>query len=312
MIHETAFIHPEGLVDAGAEVGAGTRVWAWAHVLGGARIGRDCNICDHCFIENKVVIGDRVTVKCNVSVWNGVMIGDDVFVGPSVAFTNDTFPRSRRWLKEECRTQVGNGASIGANATVLPVRIGEHAMIGAGAVVTRDVPPYAIVKGNPARVTGYVDAKNVSAPAVAPADQPAGATGAKLYRLPHFSDMRGELNVVEFEKHLPFPIRRMFYTYGVDTKDIRGEHAHRTCEQFLIAVHGSLSVIVDDSEHRDEYRLDNPSVALHLPSGCWGIQYRHSPDCVLVVLASEPYDESDYIRTYDEFLAYRRTGGKRG
>src|SRR5687767_15956360 len=139
MSHETArsagaFVHPKALCES-EHLGDNTRVWAFAHVLPGARIGRDCNICDHVFIENDVVIGDRVTVKCGVQVWDGLRIEDDVFIGPNATFANDPFPRSRKRPEHFTPTLVQNGASIGANATILPgVTIGRGAMVGAGAV----------------------------------------------------------------------------------------------------------------------------------------------------------------------------------
>ncbi len=118
-----------------------TRVWAFAHILPGATIGRDCNICDHVFIENDVLVGDRVTVKCGVQLWDGVTIEDDVFIGPNATFTNDPFPRSRQRPAAFTTTLVRRGASIGANATLIPgITVGANAMIGAGAVVTHDVP----------------------------------------------------------------------------------------------------------------------------------------------------------------------------
>ncbi len=301
------FLHPQGIVEEGAKIGAKTRIWAWAHVLGGAKIGKECNLCDHTFVENDVAIGDRVTVKCGVSIWDGITIEDDVFIGPSVAFTNDKFPRSRQYPEKFARTTICKGASIGANATILPVRIGSNAMVGAGAVVTKDVPPNAIVVGNPARIIGYCGVSKKSA-----ADEAASAgknaRNKRIYPIPSFSDVRGELSVLEFEKILPFPVKRMFYTYGVSSDNVRGEHAHKVCEQFLIAVAGSLHVIIDDGDKREEYVLDTPREGLHLPSGCWGIQYKHSPDCVLLVLASHSYDAGDYIRNYDDFLKYKATG----
>ena len=145
-------IHPSSDVQS-KQIGEGTRVWQYVVILPGAVIGRDGNICSHCFIENKVVVGDRVTVKCGVQLWDGVTLEDDVFVGPNATFTNDRVPRSRNASATLLPTLVKKGASIGANATILPgLTIGEGAMVGAGAVVTKDVPPRTLVVGNPARI----------------------------------------------------------------------------------------------------------------------------------------------------------------
>lgn len=151
MQSESTFVHPSADVQA-ANVGAGTRIWQYCVVLPGARIGARCNICSHCFIENDVVVGDDVTVKCGVQLWDGVTLEDQVFIGPNVTFTNDESPRSKMH-KKPLRTVIKRGASIGANATILPgLTIGESAMVGAGSVVTRDVPNGATVVGNPARL----------------------------------------------------------------------------------------------------------------------------------------------------------------
>jgi len=146
------FIHPSSDVQS-EQIGEGTRIWQYVVILPGAVIGRDGNICSHCFIENKVVVGDRVTVKCGVQLWDGVTLEDDVFVGSNATFTNDMKPRSRNAAAQLMPTLVKKGATIGANATILPgLTIGEGAMVGAGAVVTKDVPPGCTVVGNPARI----------------------------------------------------------------------------------------------------------------------------------------------------------------
>jgi len=134
------------------DIGDGTTIWQFCVILGGARIGANCNINSHCLVENDVVVGDRVTIKCGVQLWDGVRIEDDVFVGPNVTFTNDLFPRSKVYPNSFSPTILHKGASIGANATILSgISIGERAMIGAGSVVTRDVPAGEVWFGNPAR-----------------------------------------------------------------------------------------------------------------------------------------------------------------
>ena len=157
-------IHPLADVQS-PHIGQGTRIWQFVVVLAGARIGSDCNLCAHVFVENEVVVGDRCTVKSGVQLWDGVTLGDDVFIGPNVTFTNDPWPRSGVRLERYARTTVGSRASIGANATILPgLVIGADAMVGAGSVVTKDVPPGALVFGNPARVIRRVPDGNQAPP----------------------------------------------------------------------------------------------------------------------------------------------------
>lgn len=152
-----AFTHQLAVVEEGVVLGRGTRVWAFAHIVTGAVVGADCNICDHTFIEGGVRIDDRVTIKCGVYLWAGIQIEDDVFVGPNATFTNDLRPRSKQYPDEYLTTILRRGCSIGANSTILPgLTIGPHAMVGAGSVVTRDVPAYALVMGNPARRHAWV------------------------------------------------------------------------------------------------------------------------------------------------------------
>lgn len=301
--------HPSSLVES-SQIGSGTRIWAFTHILSGAEIGSNCNICDHVFIENDVVIGNRVTIKCGVQIWDGLRLDDDVFIGPNVTFTNDVFPRSKPDHWTLLPTRVEKGASVGANATILPgLTIGKNAMVAAGAVVTKDVPQHAIVAGNPARIVGYVDALPRRAEPVAsePACpiSPLKVKGATLYRLSVIRDLRGALTFGEIDSPLPFPPKRYFTIFDVPGPNVRGEHAHRTLHEFLVCLRGACSVVVDDGSSREQVRLDAPDLGLHIAPMVWTVQYQYSSDAILLVLASEKYDASDYIRDYDEYLAVR-------
>lgn len=307
------FQHEKAIVESRA-IGRGTRIWALAHILPGATIGEDCNICDHVFIENDVTVGNRVTIKCGVQLWDGTTIEDDVFIGPNATFTNDAFPRSKQYRAAASRIVVKHGASIGANATILPgLQIAERAMVGAGSVVTRNVPPLAIVAGSPARIIGYdgadrsdAFAKKDGVPSIAAPPQPGTAPtrvpGVTVHRLPAAADMRGQLAVAEVGRHIPFTVKRFFAVYGVPGKEVRGEHAHRKLHQFLVCVHGDCSVVADDGEARQEILLNDPTIGVHIPPLIWSVQYKHSHDAVLLVFASDFYDPEDYIRDYASFL----------
>jgi len=245
-----------------------------------------------------------------VQLWDGLRVEDDVFIGPNATFTNDRRPRSKQYLPVPLQTTIECGASIGANATILPgLRIGRGAMIGAGAVVTRSVPPYAIVTGNPARITGYIDGTSVAvATSSMPVPEPVGAHatrvgGVTIHRLTVAQDLRGCLSAGEIPRDVPFTVKRYFLVYGVPSAETRGQHAHRECHQFLICVHGRCAVVADDGNQRQEFTLDHPDIGIHLPPMTWGTQYKYSPDAVLLVLASHPYDAGDYIRDYSEYVA---------
>jgi len=259
------------------------------------------------FIENDVEVGDRVTVKSGVQLWDGLRIADDVFIGHNVTFTNDKFPRSKVWPESFPQTIIQRGASIGGGAVILPgVTIGENAMVGAGAVVTKSVPPNAIVIGNPARITGYVKAKSAQiddSESAKSLEVISNVSGVKLFNLPRISDIRGSLSVGEFQKNIPFEVNRYFLVFDVPSTETRGEHAHKECHQFLLCVSGKVSVVADDGANRQEFLLDKPNLGLHLPPMTWGIQYKYSSDAVLLVFASHYYDSNDYIRDYSEFIS---------
>lgn len=305
------FLHP--LSDTQTKnIGENTRIWQFVVVLPGATIGSEVNICANCLIENDVVIGNRVTIKSGVQIWDGLRIEDDVFIGPNVTFTNDKFPRSKNFPDKFLKTHIQMGASIGANATILPgITVGMGAMVGAGSVVTHDVPCNAIVSGNPARIVGYNSTEISSKVASgifhdADAYIDLGLANCYLYRLPLIQDLRGHLSFAEFGKNLPFVAKRCFWIFDVPSKNIRGEHAHKECHQFLICVSGSVKVVLDDGKNRVEVNLDNSAIGLHIQPGVWAIQYKYSANAVLIVLASHAYDPNDYIRDYSEFLSYKK------
>jgi len=202
------------------------------------------------------------------------------------------------------------GATIGANATVLPgVVVGEKSYVKPGAVVTRSVPPLAIVEGNPAIITGYLSthAGTIDEHGLTQSFEPSTVikskvTGVTLHNFKFVSDLRGNLTVGEFEKEVPFIPKRYFLVLDVPTAETRGEHAHHQCEQFLICVKGSCSVVADNGNTREEFILNTPRLGVYLPPMVWGIQYKYTPDAVLLVFASHYYDSADYIRDYNEFL----------
>ena len=267
-------IHPTALCES-QHIGADTRVQAFAHVPASATIGRDCRIGTHAVVGEDALLGDRVVLDGGVQLGAGVRLEGDV--------------------------------SIGANATVLAgLTIRSRASVAAGAVVTRPVPPRAVVTGNPAQIVGYVDTPSRQGGESGLAETAVQATsvqGVNLHHMPHVEDMRGNLSVGELGRDVPFDVKRFFLVHDVPNAEVRGEHAHLRCHQFLIAVKGTLHVVVDDGRRREEVVLDRPSLGLHLPPMVWGIQYRYSADAVLLVLASEHYDAADYIRDYDRFLS---------
>jgi|JI61114C2RNA_FD_contig_31_6253044_length_2044_multi_3_in_0_out_0_3 UDP-2-acetamido-3-amino-2,3-dideoxy-glucuronate N-acetyltransferase len=309
-IHGTADVQTKAL-------GPGTSIWQSVVILPGAKIGAGVNICAQCLVENDVVIGDRVTVKSGVYLWDGIRLGDDVFVGPNVTFTNDKFPRSKIYPEKFLLTHVEAGASIGGGAVLLPgITIGRGAMVGAGAVVTKSVPPYAIVTGSPARIAGYIENAALSSSAKAriieaPKERSKkvvrlGVGDVTLHRFKFVQDMRGDLSAGEFPTDIPFEPKRYFLVFNVPSEETRGEHAHLKCHQLLICVKGSCAVVVDDGKSRCEVLLDSPDMGIYMPPLTWGIQYKYSSDAVLLIFASDYYDASDYIRNYSEFVEISR------
>lgn len=297
-------IHRHALCES-PDVGSGTTVAAFAHIARGAQVGSDCRISSGVLIDTGAIVGDRVTIGGNVHVPCGVRIHDDATIGANVSFASDPTDNTSDSIV------IGRGARIGVNATLLAgVTVGPSAVVRAGTLIDRSVPHFAIAEGNPARITGYVGSDQLPS---APAHEYLGKTpgglrvaGVTVHEFPVVRDLRGDLAVCEFASHLPFSPKRFFVVYNVPSGESRGAHAHRQCAQLLVAMHGAISVVVDDGNRRQEILLDSPNVGLHIPPMVWGIQYRYSAGATLLVLASHPYANEDYIRDYDHFLREKR------
>lgn len=291
-------VHATAICES-TDIGEGTTVGAFARLVDGARIGDRCDIGDYVLVDAGAVLADRVAIGAGVNVWRDIVLEDDVRVAGGVAFAQPTGPSEL--------IAVHRAARIGANATIAAgTTIGAGAVVEPGAVVMKPVPPHAIVRGNPARIVGYVDLIRRDTPLVQPSQRqavtPTDVEGVTLHELLLVHDMRGDLSAGEFERQIPFAVRRYFIVFDVPSEDVRGEHAHRRCRQFLVCLRGRCRVVVDDGRKRAEIVLDRPNLGLYLPPMVWGIQYQHTADALLLVFASEYYDPADYIRDYGEFL----------
>ncbi len=244
-------------------------------------------IAPDCIISSSAVLRPDVTIACRV-----VLAGEGIVIGSGA--------------------RLDAASVIGENVTV-----GQGAWVRAGAVVLKSVPPNAIVEGNPAQVVGYRSTSGservqLSAPrhldihqfldAPRPSQVPLGVGDSALYLMRKVTDARGSLTVGEVPTEVPFLPKRYFTVFDVPSVELRGEHAHKQCQQFLICLHGSCRVLLDDGTKRCEVTLDRPEMGIFMPEMIWGTQYRYSPDAVLLVFASRAYEADDYLRTYDEFL----------
>lgn len=231
-------------------------------------------------------------------------IAHGVTIGPRVVLAGNGIV-----LRQNARLDAA--AVIGADVT-----IGQGAWVKAGSVVLRSVPPNAIVEGNSAQVVGYLDGegsrrkpdpKHIDIHALSHLSRPSkvdlGVGECALFLMRRITDARGSLTVGEVPTEVPFSPARYFVVFDVPSMELRGEHAHKQCQQFLICLHGSCRVLLDDGQSRCEVTLDRPDMGVFMPEMIWGTQYRYSPDAVLLVFASRTYEAEDYLRTYDDFLA---------
>lgn len=306
--HTTSpLVHPQA-VCATHRLGAGTRLAAFAVVEAGAVVGQGCDIGSQAVIAAGAQLGDGVTVGSGTVVVGDALVEEGARLGAHVTLASSHLAPSR----PAQGIRIGAGARVGDGAVVQAgIQVARQAVVEAGAVVTMDVPPYAIVVGNPAQIVGYVDTVDMRAPAeplvprFAPGEksQTTAVAGVTLHRLTVVQDLRGPLSVAEVGPDVPFAVQRYFVVFDVPNREVRGAHAHRRCHQFLVALRGSVSIVVDDGHRRAEILLETPGVGLHLPPLVWGIQYKYSPEAILLVLASDHYDPADYLRDYEEFLA---------
>ena len=263
-----------------------------------ARLDPEVRLGAFTWVGEGVELAAGVTVEGHVRLPTGLTAARDVRIGAGAVFA----PGAPIRLGTGCR--IGPGAVIGEGVVV-----GAGAVVAPGAVVLKSVQAFAEVSGNPAAVCGF--SVTSPPPRASAADggfcvRPTTVKGVTLHTMPFFRDPRGDLTVGEFGRHVPFEPRRYFITFDVPNASLRGEHAHRRCEQFLVCVRGSCAVVADDGESREEFLLDSAVIGVYIPPMVWATEYKHSSDSTLMVFASEHYDPEDYIRDYHEFLRAAR------
>ena len=245
---------------------------------------------------------DKYRASANIA--PNVIIGDGVvFAGSDIQIQQD--------VRIDAASVLGEAVTIGRGAWIRP-----------GSVVLRSVPANSIVEGNPAEVVGYVASDSdralrqprlIDLRQYADAKRPTkidlGIGGCSVYAMRSITDPRGALTVGEVGEELPFTPARYFAVYDVPSVELRGEHAHKECQQFLLCIHGSCRILLDDGNERCELTLDRPDYGVFMPPMVWGTQYRYSADAVLMVFASHSYDADDYLRTYEEFLVEKDRRG---
>jgi UDP-2-acetamido-3-amino-2,3-dideoxy-glucuronate N-acetyltransferase len=295
----SAAVHPAAIVEAAA-VPTGTTVGAYS------RIGAEVEFAGPVTIGEQTLLSGRIQAAGGVEVASQSYLNGPLIIEAGVRIA----PRCCIDAGGGAPIVLGEGATIGANATLWPgVTVGRRACVEPGSVVTKNVPAMAVVAGNPAQIVRYSGAPSgppQAHTAVTEEVTPTAIRGVTLRRLPLHEDLRGALTFGEASRHVPFPIRRYFLSFAVTSEQVRGEHAHRSLHQFLVCAHGRVHIVADDGVNQADFLLDRPDIGIHVPPMVWSVQYRFSPDAVLLALCSEPYDPADYIRDYAEFLALVR------
>ncbi len=271
------------------------------------KIEAGVNIGPKCVLDGNTKVGARTTLLGGVIFAHDTEIGSDCYVEANVSTTSITVGA----IPLSTTIAVGPRSHIGAGSVLTTgVKIGTGAWVEAGSVVVRDVPAHSIVRGNPGKVVGFRDGstRNASDMFGTTVDPRAfgiadcAVAGVKIYRFPRITDSRGSLTFGEFGRNIPFIPKRYFMVFNVPPKELRGGHAHATCQELIFCIGGSVAVVVDDGRMREEFILDSPDIGLFLPGRVWGVQYKYSPSAVLAVLASEYYDPKDYIHSYEDFV----------
>jgi len=292
-------VHPAAIVETGAIL-AGTAVGAYSRVGPEVEIAGPCGIAEHSILTGRILLAA------------GVEIGSQVYLRGPLTIETGVRIAARSCIDAAGGAPIvlGESASIGANSTLWPgVTVGKRARVEPGSVVTKNVPAMAVVAGNPAQIVRYSGVPNAPGQAQTAATAEVTATairGVTLRRLPLHEDLRGALTFGETARHVPFAIERYFLSFAVSSEQVRGEHAHRSLHQFLVAAHGRVHIVADDGVNQADFLLDRPDLGIHIPPMIWSVQYRFSADAVLLALCSEPYDPADYIRDYAEFLSLVR------
>jgi UDP-2-acetamido-3-amino-2,3-dideoxy-glucuronate N-acetyltransferase len=275
-----AQVHPTASVES-RRIGRGTIIGAYAHVGADVEIGDGAAIGDSVFLNGMVRVDDAVRIgpKCCIDAGGAQVV-----------------------LYKE--------SAVGANATIWPgVSVGRGAHVEPGSVVTKNVPALAVVAGNPAQIIRYCAMPTRTARTQSSGGASRVATeipGVTLHELPLHEDLRGNLTFGEGQRHVPFPVKRYFLTFSVVSEEVRGEHAHRRLEQFLVCVHGRVHIAANDGHTQADFLLDRPNLGIYIPPMIWSVQYRFSSDAALLGLCSDYYDPDDYIRDYAEFLELAR------